>query len=37
MASTMTFDQVFEAARQSPMADQQLLPELLSPPNTGYS
>jgi hypothetical protein len=31
MASTMTFDKVFEAARQLTMADQQLLAELLSP------
>jgi hypothetical protein len=34
MSSTMTFDQVFEAARQLPIADQQLLVEFLSPPKT---
>jgi hypothetical protein len=34
MTNTMTFDQVFEAARQLPISDQQLLVELLSPPKT---
>jgi hypothetical protein len=31
---TPTLDQVFEAAKQLPIADQQLLVELLKPPKT---
>jgi len=34
VTNTLTFDQVFEAARQLPIADQQLLVGLLSPPKT---
>jgi hypothetical protein len=34
MVNTMTFDQVFEAARRLSIADQQLLVVLLSPPKT---
>jgi hypothetical protein len=34
VTNTLTFDQVFEAARQSPIADPQLLVGLLSPPKT---
>jgi hypothetical protein len=34
MTTTMTFDQVFEAARWLSIADQQLLVVLLNPPKT---
>jgi hypothetical protein len=34
MTTTMTFDQVFEAARRLAIADQQLLVVLLNPPKT---
>lgn len=34
MTNTLTFDQVFEAARHLPIADHQLLVGLLSPPKT---
>jgi hypothetical protein len=34
VTNTLTFDQVFEAARLLPIADQQLLVGLLSPPKT---
>jgi hypothetical protein len=34
MTTTPTLDEVFEAARQLPIADQQLLVGLLSPPKT---
>jgi hypothetical protein len=34
VTNALTFDRVFEAARRLPIADQQLLVGLLSPPKT---